>query len=456
MTARPPAGDITERKRSERDLAQADRESDPFFGVALDPMLVADGEGQIVRVNPACQRSLGYTSQELTSRRFTDFVHPDDLQATLDAFAAQTAGGIVAGFENRYRCQDGSYRWLSWSATRVHDGHVYATARDVTERRRIDTEREQQLVLAQRAGGIGSWDWNVATGAIVWSATMEEMYGLAPGEFEGCYEHWARMTHPEDLPEAEAGLNQAVQTDSDWRHSFRILPADGEERWISALASPYLDDTGVCHVLGVNVDVTEQKRGERKLAEAARFFELSGDMICVSGFDGSLRQLNGRWEETLGWTPDELRSMPMSERIHPDDLAVTAGGLQRLRDGRGSTRVINRYSTKSAGWRWLEWNSTAVPEEGLIYASARDVTVRVQAEGAIRQAQVDAARARDEALQASAMKSAFLANMSHEVRTPLNGVIGMSDLLLDSALDREQREHVRLLKGSDQVGGSQR
>jgi two-component system sensor histidine kinase/response regulator len=448
------ARDITDQKRSAAALARARAEIDRFFDLSLDLMVIANDTGHFVRVNPAFEQILGYTPQELTDRPFTDFIHPDDLQPTLDTYATQAAGGAIADFENRYRCRDGSYRWLLWSATRIQDGFIYATARDVTERKRTEVElraSEQRLTLAQRAGGIGSWDWNVATGAIVWSAEMEEMYGLPAGGFENRYENWARMVHPDDLAAVEAALNHAAATQSDWRQSFRIHRPDGAERWISALARPYHDSDGESRMVGVNTDVTDQREAERKLAEAARFFELSGDMVCTAGLDGYFKLLNERWGQTLGWTTGELLARPFAEFVHPDDLQRTTEELARLGERPSTIAFINRYRTRGGGWRWLEWNAAGASEEGLIHASARDVTARIEAEAAIRRAEAEVAKARDEALEASAMKSAFLANMSHEIRTPLNGVLGMSDLLLDSQLDREQREQVRLLKSAGET-----
>jgi PAS domain S-box-containing protein len=409
--------------------------------------------------NPGAERLYGYLEEEVRGKSIS-LLMPDDSSDELPRLLALVADGSrVDHFETVRRRKDGSLVDVSLTISAVRDpsGLVVGAstvAQDISKRKLVEAELRasgQRLALAQRAGGIGSWDWNVTTGAIVWSPEMEEMYGLPPGGFENCYENWARMLHPDDRSDAEAGLNHAVETGADWRQGFRIQRADGEERWISALARSSLDDTGACHVVGVNIDVSEQKLAERGLREAAQFFELSGDMISICGLDGSFKQLNGRWQETLGWTPDELRSLPMSERIHPDDVEANCGKLEQVLDGPSTVRFTNRYRTKSGEWRWLEWDSNAAHEEGLIYASARDVTARIEAEDAIRQAQVESAKARDEALEASAMKSAFLANMSHEIRTPLNGVIGMADLLLDSPLELEQREHARLLKGAGET-----
>ena len=141
--------DISERKHAEQELAQARAEIDRFFALSLDLMTIANADGYFVRINPAFESILGYTSEELTGRPYMDFVHPDDVAATEEAFRRQTGGSQVLAFENRYRCRDGSYRWLLWSATVLDDGYVYATARDVTERRemeeRLRESREQAL-----------------------------------------------------------------------------------------------------------------------------------------------------------------------------------------------------------------------------------------------------------------------------------------------------------------------
>ncbi|HZE06888.1 MAG TPA: PAS domain S-box protein, partial [Solirubrobacteraceae bacterium] len=150
------ARDVTSARTAETALAQARKDIDRFFGLALDLMVIVSVDGRFIRVNPAVVETLGYTPEELTGRPFTDFIHPDDLESTLDTFATQAAGHPVASLENRYRCKDGSYRWLLWSATAVEDGMVFATAMDVTERRRMEDELRESRERALEASRLKS------------------------------------------------------------------------------------------------------------------------------------------------------------------------------------------------------------------------------------------------------------------------------------------------------------
>ncbi|MEA2495109.1 MAG: hypothetical protein QOJ29_3020, partial [Thermoleophilaceae bacterium] len=203
----------------------------------------------------------------------------------------------------------------------------------------------------------------------------------------------------------------------------------------------------VVHMTARWLDRVEQLRLDQERA-AMRFFDLSSDLLMTASFDGGFEQLIGPWEEMLGWSKEELRSMPFIDLVHSEDVERTAQKTESLRQGVETIQFVNRCATKDGGWRWLEWNATGEPDERLYYSWGRDVTARVAVETTLREADMKVAAARDEALEASRMKSAFLANMSHEIRTPLNGVIGMADLLLDSELDAEQRENTRLLKGA--------
>ncbi len=125
-------------------LKQAEEERERFFTLSLDLLCVAGLDGYFISVNPAFEQTLGFTPQELCAEPFLSFVHPDDQAATLDEVATLATGVPATSFENRYRCKDGTYRLLVWTTVPA-DGVLYATARDITERRAMEHRQQQHI-----------------------------------------------------------------------------------------------------------------------------------------------------------------------------------------------------------------------------------------------------------------------------------------------------------------------
>lgn len=120
---------------------QADDELWRFFALSLDLLCIAGFDGYFKRLNPAWTTRLGWTQKELEARPFLDFVHPDDRETTLAEIENLAEGADTTLFENRYRHQDGSYRWLQWNARAVPGSQrIYATARDITRQKRLERE----------------------------------------------------------------------------------------------------------------------------------------------------------------------------------------------------------------------------------------------------------------------------------------------------------------------------
>lgn len=119
----------------------AERDFALFFDMSVDMLCIAGFDGYFKRLNPAWERTLGWSIEDLLSRPWLDFVHPEDVNSTVAAGDYLMSGRILFTFENRYRCKDGSYRWISWSSFPVAERElIYAVARDVTDRRRAETE----------------------------------------------------------------------------------------------------------------------------------------------------------------------------------------------------------------------------------------------------------------------------------------------------------------------------
>ena len=128
-----------------------------FFDLSLDMLCTAGFDGYFKELNPEWERALGFTLDELRAQPYVDLVHPDDRVSTL-AEAAKLADGIeTISFENRYRCKDGSYRWLLWTAgMSTEDELIFAVAKDITERKRSESERDSASERAVEASRLKS------------------------------------------------------------------------------------------------------------------------------------------------------------------------------------------------------------------------------------------------------------------------------------------------------------
>jgi two-component system sensor histidine kinase/response regulator len=135
--------------------SRAQEELDLMFTLSIDMLCTAGFDGYFKRLNPAWEKTLGYSEQELFSKPYVEFVHPEDRNSTLRQAEKLTLGQVVIFFENRYLCRDGSYRWLAWTATPWSEQRlIFAAARDITERKRAEEELRryaQELEAARKA-----------------------------------------------------------------------------------------------------------------------------------------------------------------------------------------------------------------------------------------------------------------------------------------------------------------
>jgi PAS domain S-box-containing protein len=124
-------------------------------------------------------------------------------------------------------------------------------------------------------------------------------------------------------------------------------------------------------------DISDRKQLEDELN---RIFSLVPDMICIISADGYLKELNPAWEKILGYTNHELLSKPYTDFIHPDDLSSTIEQVEKHLNGQYTGSFINRYLCKDGSYKWFDWVANPSPDGKLLFAAARDITARKQAE----------------------------------------------------------------------------
>jgi PAS domain S-box-containing protein len=200
--------------------------------------------------------------------------------------------------------------------------------------------------------------------------------------------------------------------------------------------------SAVGNQIGIFID---RRRAEEELDQ---FFRLSIDMLCIVGFDGYFKRLNPAWQRQLGYTETELLARPYLDLVHPDDRAATAAEAEKIGRGQEIIHFENRYYHKDGTVRWLLWTAAPHPELQVIYAAARDITDRKEAEETLALLVRELEISKQRAEEATEAKSMFVANMSHEIRTPLNAILGMTALALNTRLSVEQRDYLATVQSS--------
>jgi PAS domain S-box-containing protein len=265
------ARDITERKRAEEALREKTLELEQYFSTSLDLFCIADTQGYFRRLNPQWEKTLGYPLGELEGKRFLDFVHPDDLPATLDAMKDLSSQREVINFTNRYRHKNGTYRWIEWRSFPNRD-LIFAAARDVTDRKHIEealreSESHYRTIIDNLQDVYFRTDTHgqilmvsPSAAPMFGYATADEIVGLSILTF------WKN-------PDARTRMIQHMQEHrgevKGWEAEF--LKKDGTTFWVSINGRLLTDDEGkVLGTEGIWRDVSESKKFEEALKTALK------------------------------------------------------------------------------------------------------------------------------------------------------------------------------------------
>jgi PAS domain S-box-containing protein len=456
--------DITERKQAEQVLQAKTEELDRYFTASLDLLCIADTDGHFHRLNPEWEKTLGYSIDELKGRRFIELVHPQDVEATLATLSRLKAQQQVLNFENRYRCKDGSYRWIEWRSY-PQDKMIYAVARDITERKQVEealraSEQKFRLFVEQSSDGLVLTDEH---GIIIeWNQAQERLTGLTRRESLGkplwdvlsgllpasIQMHGARQ----EMEQATIAALESGQADFfDKPMEIGLIRPDGSPVIIQQMTFGIKTNEG--YRLGlIGRDITQLKQVEAELRESEEKYRTLVEVSPIPMWidkDGTISYMNPAALQALGaMHMDQVAGRPIMNFIHPDCHAFVQERIAQLTE-KGETALL-KYVRLDGGVIDVEVIATPVSTTGgnVIQVLFQDITRRKLNE-AEREALIRDLEAKNAELER------FTYTVSHDLKAPLitiRGFLGYIERDIQAGdMERLKGDFQRIIAATDKL-----
>lgn len=312
-------------------------------------MALVGTEGQWLQANKALCKFLGYSQNELRAMTFQQLTWQEDLDSDLEQLSQLVSGEInTYTMEKRYYTRKGDVVWalLAVSLVRHADGtplYFIAQIEDINDLKHtewVNKRLMERITLANEAGGIGIWEWELEPDLISWDKRMFELYEI-PSHIKPTWQLWHNCLLEEDREQAERTIRNALSARSPFKLEFRIQVKEGI-RHIRSLANRVLNKQGeVERLLGINMDMTEVKQLNEALFQEKERLHITldsiGEAVLCTDVDMNVTFMNPVAEKMSGWEQDEAMKQPLLnvlritfgdngpliENIHSGDMSRT-------------------------------------------------------------------------------------------------------------------------------------
>lgn len=291
-------------------------------------MALVGTDGQWLQANKALCQFLGYSQEELRLMTFQQLTWPEDLARDMAQLQQLTRGEIASySMEKRYYTRNGDLVWglLAVSVVRHANGtplYFIAQVEDINDLKQtewVNKRLMERITLANEAGGIGIWEWELEPDIISWDKRMFEMYEV-PAHLKPTWQLWYERIVPEDRPETERVIRDALASRIAFKLEFRIAVTDGI-RHIRSLANRVLNKQGeVERLLGVSMDMTEVKQLNEALYQEKERLHITldsiGEAVLCTDVEMKVTFMNPVAEKMSGWSQESAMGQPLLKVLH--------------------------------------------------------------------------------------------------------------------------------------------
>ncbi|NQU35015.1 MAG: PAS domain S-box protein [Bacteroidetes bacterium] len=447
---------ITERKKAEDALRKSEDQIRLLLNSTAEGIYGVDMNGNCTLVNNSFLQILGYDKPEdiigKNTHKLMHYKYADGTNFHKDKCriyqASRTGIGSHVDDEVFWKADGTCFPVEYWSFPQKRDDEIIGaviTFIDITDRLKTQEalkNSEVSMRLAQQIAKMGSWEFDIVNNKTIWSENLYIIYGLIPYSIEPSNDYFRSKVHPEDLPIVDEGLQRMIKYKEPIEIEIRYKMPNGKTKWIQNKVVPYFTKDELTLVKGVNVDITEHKLLENELLLSRDILRNSND--CLYVYDpiyGKIIEVNETACITMGYSRDELFKLHIKDIDPYFPMDQWTETINKIKESKDSFFLETKHLKKNGSPIPVEISIRYLDlgDDGLMVATARDITERKLAEEQLL-------KAKNDAEQGARAKSSFLTNMSHEIRTPMNAILGFSEVLSRMVTDNNQKEYVSAIQ----------
>ncbi len=404
-----------------------------FFSIALDLFCIADTNGYFIQLNKSWEESLGYSLGELEGARFLDYVHPDDLPKTLHVLGELSEQKEVLNFENRYRCKDGSYRWIEWRSRPVGD-FIYAAARDITERKEMvaalqESEAKYRILLDESVdpifiiGADGTYYYvNLAFAKGV-NRELRDIINKKIWDVFPIQEAEQRFT----------AVREVIRTGQAKVIEVKVATAKGTDFYVTTIQPILKEDKTILSVMCSSKNITERKMVEEALKNSeerfSKIFYQNPEAMSINYLETrKFAEINPAFTNLFGYTSEEVKGRTAAK----DDLNlwVNDDEIKNMTNALLNEQVVEmetewRRKNGSIFIGLLSVKIIEINNEKFYLTSNKDITQQKINETELK--------------NAAHQKELMLKELQHRIKNNLNVLSGLLSIAQEGLEDEKSR-----------------
>lgn len=432
--------DVTDRKHGEEALRESEERFRTLASHAPVGIFQTDLNGDNLFVNEGWCEMAGMSPTEALGKGWINAIHPEDRERVFEGWRQALASGATSSAEFRFQRPDGVITWLQGNAVPLRDprgrsiGYI-GTVADITARKQGEAALRNSELMYRAIGesiDYGIWVCDEKGCNIYCSESFLNLVGMTQQECSDL--GWTDVLHPDDVEQTIAAWKQCIESGDAWDVEHRFRGVDGRWHPVLARGVPVRNEAGaIIAWVGINLDISEQKRVESDLRETeARFRNMADNapvLIWIHGV-GGCQYVNKEYVRFIGAEIDGLQGMKWTKFIHPDEVDAFIESYRQAFKAQQGINAQIRMRRADGEYRWLNLSGTP----------------RFRADGAFLgyvgcSVDISDMKASEEALrEADRRKDDFLAMLGHELRNPLAGIVTGAQVLAMLNLDEEAAE----------------